>query len=310
MFSFATRDFNWLTTHLPTDNSVSLRDITTSYGVLNVAGPYARKLLLAAAEGGLEGEIENGVFPFMSCRRISIGVHTLLAMRVTYVGELGYELHIPSEQMEGVYKLLWTAKERNPGWNVRNAGYRVLDSLRLEKGYRVWSSDISPLTNPYEAGLGFCIKYKKTGMDGKYGGKFIGEDACARIQAAGVQRKLVCFTILSSSLLPACIGFPNKVGEGEDEHMDVSGPMVLYGNEAISKNGTVIGFSTSAGFGYTIDKYIVYGYIPIEYIGNEKEIDEKNECFELNVYGTLVRMQRHVPLNRSLYDWKREKILA
>jgi 4-methylaminobutanoate oxidase (formaldehyde-forming) len=146
-------------------------------------------------------------------------------LRVTYAGELGWELHVPSEYALHLYEALWEAGQ---DLGVANAGYRALDSLRLEKGYRYWSSELSPDTNPYEVGLGFAVALEK--------GDFIGRDALRRAKG-NVKRKLACF--LMDGFVP------------------------LHGGEAILHEGKVIETVTSGGYGHTIQKSIAYGFVPV-----------------------------------------------
>lgn len=173
---FALRDFGWIERHLPRAadgslNGVSVREVTNAFAVINVSGPNARKVfcpcfffphrclqLLEAA--GVEENISNASFPFMQWRQLTIAGCSLRALRVTFVGELGYELHVPVEFARTLYEELWHAGQ---SFGVVNAGYKCIESLRLEKGYRVWGSDLTPDTNPYEAGLGFCVKLDKVG---------------------------------------------------------------------------------------------------------------------------------------------------
>jgi 4-methylaminobutanoate oxidase (formaldehyde-forming) len=146
------------------------------------------------------------------------------------VGELGYELYIPQEFGAHVYETLWAAGEAH---GIANAGYRAIDSCRMEKGYLYWSGDISPDYNPYEAGLGFCVALDK--------GDFIGREALTKIKKEGVSRKLRSFTI--------------------------DGFAPLHGGEAILHDGKVVGSTTSVGFGHTMAKTIAFGYLPAEMAG-------------------------------------------
>jgi glycine cleavage system aminomethyltransferase T len=161
----------------------------------------------------------------------------VLAVRVGYVGELGYELYIPQEFGAHVYDTLWTAGEAH---GIANAGYRAIDSCRMEKGYLYWSGDISPDYNPYEAGLGFCVALDK--------GDFIGRDALAKIKAAGLTRKLCSFTI--------------------------DGFAPLHGGETILHGGKVVGSTTSVGYGHISAKTIAFGYLPIEIAGQKEFVIE------------------------------------
>ena len=138
---------------------------------INLCGPRARDILQAVTDD----DVSNAAFPFLAARRIDVGLARALAVRIGYVGELGYELYIPQEFAAHVYETLWAAGEAH---GIANAGYRAIDSCRMEKGYLYWSGDITPDYNPYEAGLGFCVALDK--------GDFIGRDALAKIKAEGV----------------------------------------------------------------------------------------------------------------------------
>ena len=148
-------------------------------------------------------------------------------MRIGYVGELGYELYVPQEFGAHVYETLWKAGEP---FGIANAGYRAIDSCRMEKGYLYWSGDITPDYNPYEAGLGFCVALDK--------GEFIGRDALKAIKAKGVPRKLCSFSI--------------------------EGFAPLHGGEAILYKGSVAGSTSSVGYGHALGKTIAFGYLPAE----------------------------------------------
>ena len=205
-------------------HGLEFREITSSRAVINLQGPRSRELLARVCEQ----DVSNAAFPYLAAREIRVGFAPVLALRVTYAGELGWELHVPSEYALHLYEALWEAGQ---DLGVVNAGYRALDSLRLEKGYRYWSSELSPDTNPYEAGLGFAVTLEK--------GDFIGRDAlAARSRHQGVKRKLACF--LMDGFVP------------------------LHGGEAILHEGRVIETVTSGGYGHTIAKSIAYGYVPLE----------------------------------------------
>jgi 4-methylaminobutanoate oxidase (formaldehyde-forming) len=184
-----------------------------------------------------DDDVSNAAFPFLAARRIDLGLAQALAVRIGYVGELGYELYIPQEFAAHVYETLWVAGEAH---GIANAGYRAIDSCRMEKGYLYWSGDITPDYNPYEAGLGFCVALDK--------GDFIGRDALAKIRAEGVTRKLCSFT--------------------------VEGFAPLLGGEAILHDGKVVGSTSSAGFGHTLGKTIAFGYLPAEIAGETRFVIE------------------------------------
>src|SRR6185295_14137096 len=213
---FAIRDGGWLR-----EQGVALRDVTSSRAVINVQGPRSRDLLSRVTED----DVSNDAFPYLAAREIRVGYAPVRALRVTYAGELGWELHVPSEYALHLYEALWEAGQ---DLGVANAGYRALDSLRLEKGYRYWSSELSPDTNPYEVGLGFAVALEK--------GDFIGRDALRRAKG-NVKRKLACF--LMDGFVP------------------------LHGGEAILHEGKVIETVTSGGYGHSVGKSIAYGFVPV-----------------------------------------------
>ncbi len=198
---------------------------------LNLCGPRARDILQIVSDD----DISNAALPFLACRRIGIGHADVLAVRIGYVGELGYELYVPQEFAAHVFETLWAAGEAH---GIANAGYRAIDSCRMEKGYLYWSADISPDYNPYEAGLGFCVAFDK--------GDFIGREALVKIKAAPLARKLCSFT--------------------------VDGFAPFHGGEAILRHGEVVGSTTSTGFGHTLGKTIALGYLPVA-VATETEFD-------------------------------------
>ena len=219
--AFGVHDSGWVARHVPA--AVSIRDVTNTFAVLNLVGPCARKILASVTDD----DVSNAAFRFLAVRPIGIGHAKALAVRVGYVGELGYELYIPQEFAGHVYETLWAAGQTH---GIVNAGYRAIDSCRLEKGYLYWSGDITPDYNPYEAGLGFCVALDK--------GDFIGRDALARIKVEGVSRKLCSFT--------------------------VEGFAPFHGGETILFEGRVVGSTSSAGYGHTLGKAIAFGYLPTE----------------------------------------------
>jgi 4-methylaminobutanoate oxidase (formaldehyde-forming) len=221
--TFGTHDLHWIASNLPRDGTVFLRDITSSRATINLCGPFARRVL----ELVTEEDVSNQALPFARCKQITIGAAPALAVRIGYVGELGWELHVPTEYGAHVYEVLWNAGQE---FGMANVGYRAIDTLRMEKGYLYWSSDITPDYNPYEAGLGFRVALNK--------GDFIGRDALQRIKKQGIARKLCCFTLDR---------FAGAIG-----------------GEAIMRDGKVLGVTSSGSYGHTIGKTIVFGYLPIE----------------------------------------------
>jgi len=227
--AFGVRDMGWIRKHLPADGSVTVQELTSARTTLNLAGPRSRDILQAV----VESDVSNDAFPYMTARELRLGLAPVLALRVTYLGELGYELHLPSEYAAHVYELLWAAG-RDLG--LADAGYRAIDSLRLEKRYLYWGSDITPDYTPYEAGLGFAVSLKKKS-------DFIGRAALERAMAAGPRRRLI--TLL------------------------VDADVQLYGGEAIRRDGKVLGVTSSAGWGHTIGKAIALSYVPADEAGHD-----------------------------------------
>ena len=178
---FGVRDSNWVARHLPV--GVALRDVTNRYATINLCGPRARDILQSVSDD----DVSNDALPFLAARNIEVGDATALAVRVGYVGELGYELYVPQEYAVHVYETLREAGEPH---GIADAGYRAIDACRMEKGYLYWSGDITPDYNPYEPGLGFAVALEK--------GDFIGREALARIKGEGVRRRLCSFTSTAS----------------------------------------------------------------------------------------------------------------
>ena len=221
--AFGLHDRQWIDSHLPNDGSARIVDVTSAKAVINLCGPKARDVLAAVAEE----DVSNAAFPFSACREITIGAAPALAMRIGYVGELGWELHVPTEYAAHVYELLRTAGEPH---GIRDVGYRAIDSLRMEKNYLYWSSDITPDYTPYEAGLGFRVNLKK--------GDFIGRAALTRQKEQGIRQKLCTLTL--------------------------DKPLPLYGGEAVIHGGKVVGVTSSGNFSYTLGRSVAYAYLPIE----------------------------------------------
>jgi sarcosine dehydrogenase len=218
---FGVRDGWWIQSHLPEDGRTQITDVTSSRAVINVCGPKSRDLLTRTTRA----DLSNASFPYMTAREIFIGYAPVLAIRLTYVGELGWELHIPTEYAVYVYKRL-TGVGRELG--ALDAGYHAIDSLRLEKRYLYWGADIGPDTTPIEAGLEFCIAYCKS--------DFIGRDALLRQKERGPAQKLICLAL--------------------DRALSV------FGGEPIYHRARVVGITTSGNFCPTVGKSLVLGYVP------------------------------------------------
>ena len=262
----ATRDFDWIRRHVPSGMNVHLVDVTSAYATLSLMGPRARDVLQAVTEADVSG----AAFAFATCREIPIAGAPVRALRVTYVGELGWELHMPSETAPAVYDRLVQAGAAH---GLTNCGYRAIESLRLEKGYRAWGSDITADDTPLEAGLGFAVKLKGNQV-------FQGRDALLAQCELGVSKRLACFTV---------------------DDPDV----VLLGRETLYRDETRVGYLASAGFGHTVGQAIGYGYVrapgPID-----KAYVEAGR-YELDVAGTRVPCQVHT---RALYDPAMDRVKA
>ena len=225
--NFVSSDLGWIRMHMPDDGSVDVCDVTDNVACIGLWGPAARHTLMAVTTHALT----NGAFPYMSARVIDVAGVEVHAQRVTYVGELGWELYMAPPAAGAVWDALRTAGQ---AFDIRPAGYKAVESLRLEKGYRYWSSDITPAENPLEAGLGFCVRMAK--------GDFIGRHALLQATKSGRSRRLCTLTVTPST---------------DDD-------VVLYGGEAVYGGGRVIGRLRSAGYGYTVARHIGLVYLPLE----------------------------------------------
>jgi 4-methylaminobutanoate oxidase (formaldehyde-forming) len=255
---FATHDFDWIRRNIPARMNAQLFDVTSANAVLSLMGPKARDILAAVTRD----DVSNEAFRFGTLRRVGIAGCPVLALRITYVGELGWELHLPTEYAVNVYEALMTAGREH---GLVNAGYRAIETLRLEKGYRAWGADIGPDHTPVEAGLAWAVKLKKN-ID------FKGRAAIETQVSGGVKKRLACFTV-------------------DDPEV------VLLGRETIYRNGQRVGWLTSAGYGHTVGKPIGYGYVR-----NPAGVDEtylKSGSYELEVAAERVPCALHL---EALYD--------
>jgi sarcosine dehydrogenase len=218
---FATHDFEWIARSIPEGLDARLIDVTSSSAVLSVMGPRSRDVLQTLTEH----DMGNADFPFGRAKRMTLAGAPVLALRVTYVGELGFELHIPVEFALSVYDALMAAGREH---GITNAGYRAIESLRLEKGYRAWGADIGPDHSPLVAGLAWATKLKSNTP-------FRGRAALEAQAAKPLPRLLAGFTTDRS--------------------------IVLLGRETIYRDGRRVGWLTSGGYGYTVGRSIGYGYV-------------------------------------------------
>jgi len=253
--AFGNHDLAWLRRHAPRDGSVDIHDMTARWACFALWGPRARDILQPLTPD----DLSSAAFPYMTMREITVGDVPVRALRVTFVGELGWELYCPTEFGAGLWRALWAAGEPH---GLVAGGYKAIDTLRLEKGYRVWAADITPDENPYEGGLGFCVKLDKPGW-------FIGADALRAVRdAGGPARRLACITL-------------------EDPRS------VALGNEPVRVGGEIVGRVTTGGYGYTVERSIAYAYVPAEVAvaGTAVEID----IFGQWVAGTVAEEPLHDP---------------
>jgi glycine cleavage system aminomethyltransferase T/glycine/D-amino acid oxidase-like deaminating enzyme len=226
-------DFAWIRAHLPADGSVSANDLTGAFCCIGVWGPCARELLQRTSGD----DFRNESFPYLIAKRVTIGHVPALALRISYVGEMGWEVYAPTEYGLKLWDTLW---EAGHPLGIVAAGGGAFDSLRLEKGYRLWGSDIHSEYDPYEAGLIFAVKLGK--------GDFLGKHALGHIKAQGVARKLCCVTFDDPSI-------------------------VVMGKEPIVDGEHVLGYVTSANYGYSVCQSIAYGYLPVGYAAEGTPVD-------------------------------------
>jgi glycine cleavage system aminomethyltransferase T/glycine/D-amino acid oxidase-like deaminating enzyme len=223
--AFGNHDASWIRRHLPDDGSVRLSDVTARWSCFGLWGPRARAILSTLTPDPLD-------FGYMRMREIAVGDVPVRALRVTFVGEFGWELYCPTEYGAGLWRTLWEAGQP---FDLRACGYRAIDSLRLEKGYRVWAADITPDETPLEAGLEFAVRTDKA---------FIGSDALP-----DPTRRLRCIVL--------------------DDPLSVA-----LGNEPVRVEGEIRGRVTSGGYGYTVARSIAYAYLPASVaVGTAVEID-------------------------------------
>jgi glycine cleavage system aminomethyltransferase T/glycine/D-amino acid oxidase-like deaminating enzyme len=234
---FISNDLGWIKMQLsPDDPPVEVRDVTQDWACLALWGPKARLVLQKVTAS----DVSNQAIPYLQSTWININGARVLAQRVSYVGELGWELYTIPERAMQVWDLLYAAGQE---FGLEVGGYKVLDALRLEKGYRYFTADVTPMENPYAAGLGFCVHLDK--------GDFIGKKALLKVKAEGLKHKL-CTLVL----------------DGEDY-------LALYGGEAVYSGGEVVSRVRSGGYGFTVKRNIVYAYLPLELakIGTKMDID-------------------------------------
>jgi 4-methylaminobutanoate oxidase (formaldehyde-forming) len=221
-------DLGWLALgHRDADGEVRLRDASAEHAVVGLWGPLARDVLAAVTDG----DVSAAALPFRFASELAIGGATVLAQRITYVGELGYELYVEPEWAVQVWDRLFAAGRAH---GIEPGGYRVLDSLRMEKGYRSFGADLTPNDNPYEAGLGFCVR-----LDAR--GSFTGRRALEAARRDGLTRRIRTLAV------------------GDEAYL------TLYGGEAVHAGGAVVGRLRSCAYGYTVRRNLAYAYLPLAF---------------------------------------------
>ncbi len=263
---FRTHDAAWIHQNLPEGAAAELIDVTEKLGTLTLMGPRSRELLQKVSDD----DLTHAGFPFATLREITVAGEPVRALRLTYVGELGWELHMPIEATGRVYDALIAA---GADLGIADAGYRAIESLRLEKGYRAWGADITPADSPFEAGLGWAVKLKSDQP-------FLGREAAEAVANSPKKKLLACFTL-------------------DDPEV------VLQGRETIFRDGAPAGYLASGGWGYSVAKNIGYGYVR-----NGAGVDRDYltaGSYELEVACERVPCELHLG---PLYDPKMERIKA
>ena len=258
------RDFHWLSRHIDNDARCVLTNVTSGMGVLSLMGPKARELLQSLTPD----DVSDRAFPFATSRVIELGLALVRASRITYVGELGWELYIPTEFMLGVYDELAAAGTSS---GLVHAGYHALNSLRMEKAYRHWGHDITDEDTPLEAGLGFAVKMEKSGG-------FIGRDALLKQQQSNLTKRLVQFKLKSPEPL-------------------------LYHNEPIWQGDAIVGCIRSGMYGHTLGAAVGLGYVTAREGQTAATIGPDE--YEIEIAG--IRYPATAPL-KPMYDAANERI--
>ncbi len=255
---FRTHDFAWIRQNIPAGLDAALTDVTEAFGTLSLMGPRSRDVLSAVTDA----DLSNAAFPFGAVREIAVAGVPVRALRVTYVGELGWELHMPIADTGAVFDALMAAGAPH---GIAPAGYRAIESLRLEKGYRSWGADITPNDTPFEAGLGWAVKLKS-------GVPFHGRSALETAAGGPLRKTLATFTVDDPAIL-------------------------LSGRETILRDGQPVGYLSSGGWGYTIGAGIGLGYVR-----NPAGVDDAflaAGSYELEVAAARVPAKLHLA---PLYD--------
>ena len=249
---YATHHFHHILSHISTNlKHISLKDVTEQYSTLSISGPNSRELLQPL----IDTDLSNESFPFLKAKQVKIGKCEALALRVSFAGELGWELHIPFANTLDVYRAI---VQRGKGCDLLNVGYRALESLRLEKGFRALGSDIGPDYTPLEAGMERLVR-----MNSNI--EFIGQSNLQNQAGKPLSRRLACFTTSDETI-------------------------TLHGRETIYRNNQRVGWTSSAGWAYTIGKNVAYGYVrngngvTDDYLSSgEYEIEVEHSRFSVSI---------------------------
>ena len=241
-------DLEWLQRHVRTEADVTINNVTQSRGVLTLAGPRSRDVLSTLTNA----DLSNTAFPWLTAQTITIAGVDALAMRVSYVGELGWELHLSIDDLPRVYDALIKAGAPH---GIVDFGYRALDSLRMEKGYRLWGSDMNAEFTPFEAGLTGFVKLDK--------GDFIGRQALVDQRQAGLTRQLVTLVVDCADAIP-------------------------LGNESIQSGAEVVGYVSAAEHGHVVHEVLAHAYLPVGLSapGTTVEVDVLGEWCSAEVVTT------------------------
>jgi 4-methylaminobutanoate oxidase (formaldehyde-forming) len=254
---YVNSDLGWLRLQQrEQEGPVGIRETTEDLCVIGMWGPQSRELL----ESTTEDDISEEGFPFMQARDIRIGGFDVFAQRVTYVGELGWEFYVVPSVAVQVWDRLMAAGR---AFGIRPGGYRALDSLRMEKGYRYYGTDLTLLDNPLEAGLGFCVRMDK--------GDFNGREVLLAAKAAGIRRRLRTLVV------------------GDNEYL------TIYGGEAVYADGSLVGRLRSCAYGFTLRRNIAYSYLPAELLpGAVVEVDVFGRRVPAQVSGDALLKREHL----------------
>src|SRR2546425_1081815 len=259
---YVNSDLGWLRLEQrEEDGPIEIRETTEDLCVIGMWGPQVRMVLSALTDD----DVSEGGFPFMQARSIRIDGLDVFAQRVTYVGELGWEFYVAPPLAVQVWDRLMAAGRR---FDIRPGGYRALDSLRMEKGYRYYGTDLTLLDNPLEAGLGFCVRFDK--------GDFNGRDALVAARAAGITRRLRTLLV------------------GDNEYLTV------YGGEAVYADGSLVGRLRSCAYGFTVRRNIAYSYLPVALEpGAQVEVDVFGQRVPAEVHTDAV-LKREQPVGQDI----------